>query len=133
MNAISREEIALYLKSAREALAVSQLNIENEFCTAAINRAYYAVFYAASALLVSRQIAHAKHSAVIAAFRQHFVKTGLLPVEMSEIYGHILEDRHESDYELLSNLTIEDARKDLQMAVYFVNTIKELLRSENWL
>ena len=37
---------------------------------------YYGVFYAASALLFSKGKSYGKHSAVLAAFRQYFIKTG---------------------------------------------------------
>ena len=47
----------------------------------AVSRAYFAMFYAASATLRSQNIRRAKHSGVIAAFGQCMVKTGRFPVE----------------------------------------------------
>ena len=42
------------------------------------SRAYYAAFYAASALLLNEGIDTSKHSGVIALVHQHFVKSGKL-------------------------------------------------------
>lgn len=42
----------------------------------AASRAYYAMFYLVEALLSSLGLSFSKHSAVISAFGQHFVKTG---------------------------------------------------------
>jgi len=128
-----RQEIALYIQNAHEMLQASRVLLDNDFYSSAINRAYYAVFYAASALLVTKDISHGKHTGVISAFRQHFIKPGLIPSEYSKIYGRILEDRHESDYELDSSVNSEDARLNLSEAEQFVLEAEQWLKSEKWL
>lgn len=102
MDEATFKEVALYIENADESLSVAQLNLDNDFNAAAINRAYYAIFYAANALLATKKLARSKHSGVLSAFRQHFIKTGLLSSELSEIYGQVMDDRHESDYEIMS-------------------------------
>ncbi|MCP4700780.1 MAG: HEPN domain-containing protein, partial [Gammaproteobacteria bacterium] len=51
------------------------------------SRAYYAVFYAASALLLNEQMDTSKHSGVISLINQYFVKTGRLDKQ----YGKMLK------------------------------------------
>jgi len=63
---------------AEQALGTAQGNLASGDFRAAVNRAYYAVFYAASAMLLTRGVERRKHSGVIGAFREHFVKTGLI-------------------------------------------------------
>ena len=133
MDEFTVSEVALYIEHAEESLSVAQLDLDNDFVSAAINRAYYAIFYAANALLSTKKLARSKHSGVLSAFRQHFIKTGLLPTELSEIYGQVMDDRHECDYEILSAISREDAEVDLQQARYFVDSIKEWLKREKWL
>ena len=87
MDEATRKEVALYIENADESLSVAQLNLENDFYSASINRAYYAIFYAANALLATKKLARSKHSGVLSVFRQHFIKTELLPSELSVIYG----------------------------------------------
>ena len=130
MDDATRKEVALYIEHAEESLEVARLDLDNDFYAAAINRAYYAIFYAANALLATRKLARSKHSGVLAAFRQYFVKTGLIPAELSEIYGQVMEDRHESDYDILSVMSREDADVDLHQARYFVETVKTFLQRE---
>ncbi|MBN1148612.1 MAG: HEPN domain-containing protein [Anaerolineales bacterium] len=84
MDQATGKEIALYIKNARESLKVAQLNLDNDFYAAAINRAYYAIFYAANALLATKKLSRSKHSGVLGAFRQHFVKSGLISPELSD-------------------------------------------------
>lgn len=85
LNAGTRRETRLYIKNAHVMLEVAALNLSEDFYGSAVNRAYYAIFYAANALLVTQGLARSKHSGVIAAFRERFVKTGLIEAEYSDI------------------------------------------------
>ena len=133
MDEATFKEVALYIENADESLSVAQLDLDNGFNAAAINRAYYAIFYAANALLATEKLARSKHSGVLAAFRQHFIKTGLLPSELSEIYGLVMDDRHESDYDIMSATSTEDAVIDIQQARHFVDEVRTWLQREKWL
>jgi len=93
----------------------------------AVNRAYYAIFYAANALLATKGLERSKHSGVIAAFRQHFVKTGLIETEYSRFYGAAMDDRHEGDYEVESVLDYDKAERDLGWAERFIVRIEAAL------
>lgn len=133
MDSDLRQEIVLYIENAREMLEVARLNLDNDFYASAVNRAYYAIFYAANALLVTKYLSQGKHSGVISAFRQHFVKTGLIAPEYSDLYGRIMGNRHTSDYELESSITKELASADLADARKFVAEVTRWLNQEGWL
>jgi uncharacterized protein len=133
MESDPRQEITLYIENAQEVLEVAQLNLDNGFYTSAVNRAYYAIFYAANAILVTKRLSQRKHSGVINAFRQYFVKTGLIAPQYSDVYGRIMGNRHTSDYELESSITEEIARADLVDAIAFVAEINRWLKQEGWL
>lgn len=80
----TQEKIGKYMSHARQAIETGELVLAHEDYITAVNRAYYAIFYAANALLVTKGLERSKHSGVIAAFRQHFVKTGLIEPELSD-------------------------------------------------
>lgn len=69
----------------------------------AANRAYYAMFHAARALLdVGTDIdvaAVRRHSAVLSLFSQHAVKTGLVPPHLNAGLNEAFEVRAIADYE----------------------------------
>lgn len=96
----AKTEVQLYLEKAREALQQSQDNIGLTHYDVAILRAYYAMFYAANALLRSQGITSRKHSGVQALFAQHFVKSGLIEVQYSKMLGNAFDLRLDSDYEI---------------------------------
>jgi len=56
------------IRKADKSLAGAHVLLEEGFYGFAASRAYYAMFYAAEALLQSRGLAFSKHSAVHAAF-----------------------------------------------------------------
>jgi len=133
MPALQHDEIALYVQRAWEMLEVAAHNTDGGYYGSAINRAYYAVFYAASALPVTQGLARSKHSAVIASFRQHFVKPGLLEIEYSRIYERLMDDRQTSDYDLGAVVERDRALADVEDARRFLLRVEGYLRQGGWL
>jgi uncharacterized protein (UPF0332 family) len=74
-------EIASYLERVDTDLQVASELLDKGYYDVAASRAYYAAFYAASALLLSEGLDTSKHSGVIALIHQHFVKSGKLNKE----------------------------------------------------
>lgn len=123
----TRQRVKGYLARACRVLRTGRLALEDGDPVSAVNRAYYAMFYAANALLATKGMERSKHSGVIAAFRQHFVKTGLVDVMYSDFYGAVMEDRHWGDYAELEALNEAIAERDLNRAERFVNYIEHRL------
>lgn len=130
---IVKQEVHLYVKRAQAMLDVAGLNLSAGYPDSAVNRAYYAIFYAASALLLTEGLGRSKHSGVIAAFRQRFVKPGIIEIEYSRIYGRVMDDRLASDYEIEILVEAQIAERDLAEARLFVERIERHLRQEGWL
>lgn len=125
----TRHKIGMYTARARQAVETGRLVLDHEDYIAAVNRAYYAIFYAANALLATKGMERSKHSGVIAAFRQHFVKTGVVEVEFSDFYGQAMDERHNADYDL-APLTFETAAENVGHAERFVQRIEEILSEQ---
>lgn len=64
---MSDKEIQLYLNHTN--LRAVEINIQNSLYNVAVSRAYYAMFYAATALLMSKGIERIERSGIISAFR----------------------------------------------------------------
>jgi uncharacterized protein (UPF0332 family) len=128
-----RYQIQSYLDNARQALESAASSIENNFYATAINRAYYAIFYAASGLLLIKDISRSKHSGVIAAFRQYFVKPKLIELEFSDIYGDVMEARVDSDYDMAFDADPTTAAERLSDARRFVERVIQYLQESEWL
>ena len=133
MDKGNKYEVRLYIENAQEMLEAAKMNLDHDFYTSGVNRSYYAVFYAANALLATLREARSKHSGVISIFRQRFIKTGNLPVELSEIYGDLLNSRQSGDYDLNSRIEMETAKELLEKARRFVDEVEQWLRRNQWL
>ena len=127
LNKLTLRKIKQYLEHARQAASTGRLVMAHGDPIAAINRAYYAIFYAANALLATKGLERSKHSGVIAAFRQHFVKTGIIESEFSRFYGEAMEQRHAGDYDLVSP-DQATAERSLEHAERFVRRIEQALK-----
>jgi uncharacterized protein (UPF0332 family) len=128
-----QKEVGLFMERATQMLAVAEHNLAGDFYESSVNRSYYAVFYAASALLVTQEKSMSRHAGVISAFRQRFVKEDILGIEYSDIYGRLLDHRGISDYDLLVSLDKEQAYSDLQDARKFAEGVRLWLEQEGWL
>lgn len=67
----------LLLKDSKR-IEAGWVMVEKGFYDDAVSRAYYAMFYATSALLWIKGLGSSKHSGIIAMFNQYFVKEGLI-------------------------------------------------------
>jgi uncharacterized protein (UPF0332 family) len=128
-----KDNYRLYMENADETLGAAQVNLDQGFYRSACNRAYYAMFYAASALLYSKGKSYGKHSAVLAAFRQHFIKTGEFDLKWSKDYSMIMDNRHVADYELRDDLDKEDALNAIEKSREFVREVRKWLQKNNLL
>lgn len=128
-----RYQIQIYLDHAHQALESAASNIKNGFYATAINRAYYAIFYAASGLLLTQDISRSKHSGVIAAFRLHFVKTEIIETEYSDTYGDVMDARMISDYDIAFEANSMTAKDKLNDARQFVERVSHYLDEKGWL
>jgi uncharacterized protein (UPF0332 family) len=116
---MTAEQTAL-LRKAETSLQAAKLLATEGYYDIAVSRAYYTMFYVAQALLLQDGLAFSKHSAVIAAFGQHFARTGRVPVEFHRYLIEAGEQRNTGDYDLEPNLTLADAERQLTRATQFI-------------
>lgn len=128
MNDRGEELIRYRLSRAKETLEEARLLAENKHGNAAVNRLYYACFYAVLALLIRDGRYSSKHSGVRALFNIHFVKTGEVPKEMARIYNDLFERRQEGDYDDFIVFDAVDVQNWLSEAESFVRCISEWIQ-----
>jgi uncharacterized protein (UPF0332 family) len=122
---VSEREVRELVSKAERSLVAARRLLEagdDDF----ISRAYYAMFYLARALLLTREVRRSKHSGVLAAFASEFVRNGELPAELFALLRDGFEDRGESDYGL-ATISEEQARVGIEGAHRFVRAVVERL------
>jgi uncharacterized protein (UPF0332 family) len=93
----------------------------------AASRAYYAMFYAAQAILLTKGFAFSKHAGVIAAFGQHFVKTGEVPPEYHRHLIQGMELRHVGDYGRSDEISAEQCDEQIRRSQDFLLLAERIL------
>ena len=95
----------------------------------AVNRLYYAAFYAVSALLLDRGLDFKKHSGVRASFHRELVKTGEVEVEWGRFYDRLFDDRQEGDYLVLVVFESGYVKEQLERCGAFLMRIRPLVEA----
>ena len=132
MQAILRYRLEQAEQTLEEASVLANVSL----LRGAVNRAYYAMFYATLALLATRRLGTSKHSSVLALFDREFIKAGLLPKELSRSLRNAFDLRQEQDYRDYSELSAldeETVRIALTDAQNFVDTVNSFLIDNGYL
>lgn len=119
--------VAYWLDKSAEALASADSEYEAGRYAFTVNRAYYACFYALSAVLLSRGTKFVKHSGVRAALHSHLVRTGRLTTEWGRFYDRVYENRQRGDYQELVGFEADQADALRTQARGFVAEMRRLL------
>lgn len=115
------------LRKADDSLRAARLLIADGLNGFAASRAYYAMFYAAEALLEAHNMSFSKHSAVIAAIGRHFASRGLLSADFHRYLIDAQDARHLGDYDFGPEIPADEAQKHLARAEEFVEAVRALL------
>ena len=120
-------EVHLYFNRALESLEESKLALNNEKYNLSINRSYYAVFYAAKALLIKKGIVTKKHSGTINKFGLEYVSNGKFDSGIAKFLRNLENDRTDADYDIQLIFSKEDAIDDLNNAETFIKECRKFL------
>jgi uncharacterized protein (UPF0332 family) len=122
--------VAAWLARADRAIVTAQ-SIVSDDPSAACNRAYYAMFYAARAALIQvGQIERARaktHTGIRAAFGELLVKAGHVASEHNRAFAQVEQDRLLADY-LGEGLSQAEAAKAIAQAQAFVTAVTALVQ-----
>lgn len=112
-----------YRKRAKEELEASRVMLGNHFYAAAISRAYYAVYYAITALLMERGVVVKTHRQAAIEFRKRFIKTKHFDVKYSDILDELFNVRMLSDYDAIPEIDEAKTARLLSLAKDFVEEV----------
>jgi len=118
------------LHRAKQAFQEGTTLLESRSYLGAVNRFYYAAFYAARALLATKGLDSSKHSGVITLFQRHFVKTGLIDLDVAKALPRSFEWRLDTDYEDFASVEALFVKDLAGQVRAFVDACEGLLRNQ---
>lgn len=120
------------LDKAAQSIGAAELLVKDGYVDFAASRAYYAMFYAVEALLLSRELSFSKHSAVIAAFGKEFVKAGTFDSRFHRYLLNAFDLRNVGDYGSIRAVGEDKAWQTIAEARELLEAIKKhLLEDES--
>ncbi len=121
-------ELIIYrMERSQETLQEAKMMIDSGFWIGAVNRIYYACYYAISALLLKNDINVQTHKGVRQKFGHHFVVTGIVSKEMGRYFSDLFDRRHAGDYDDFVTYDKETCEILYSKAVEFIDVIERLL------
>lgn len=120
-------EIQANLERARESIEAAKMLAANSYYDFVASRAYYAVFYAAAALLIHDGLSFKKHTTAIAMIHKEFIKTGKLDMQHGRNLNWLFELRGIGDYGVTTHVSSADAKNAIQVAEDFISAVISFL------
>ena len=130
MNQQERNDLVNYrINRAKKTFNEVKILIDNKLWGVAVNRLYYACYYAVIALLSKNKINAETHGGVRRMFGLHFVRTGLITKETGKFYTEIFEKRHSSDYDDFIDISENDVFSYIEPANKLIQEIDRLIKN----
>ncbi|MBR3521923.1 MAG: HEPN domain-containing protein [Prevotella sp.] len=119
----------MHYRMERATETMEEVNIlaERGHYNAAVNRLYYACFYATQALLLKHHITATTHAGVKSMLGLHFVSKGIIPISCGKTFNTLFEKRHSSDYEAFAYCDKALVDDLTPLAEAYIQKIKEVL------
>jgi uncharacterized protein (UPF0332 family) len=123
-----------------------QIQKDMTFYSAVISHSYYSIFYSAKAVLLTKEITTYSpelHKKTLDAFKEHFVDTGILDVQLLEIYKKLVvradellgifkeekQKRGDFTYKTIPQANQEPAKDSIKNAKIFVSNIRKVIET----
>jgi uncharacterized protein (UPF0332 family) len=113
---------------ARATLDDADVLIKGSRWNSALNRLDYAAFYAARALLATKNLDSSRHSGAISLFQEHFVRTDVVPQETARALPRLFEKRQTTDFGDYAEATHDEIVALRLQVGAFIDACESLLR-----
>jgi len=124
------KEIESLIQRAKRYLKSAEILLKEGDYESTVSRTYYAMFYSAQAMLLTKNLSYSSHGGVISAFGQHFIKTGVFPKEMGREFNRAFEKRQLGDYEYTFVISKAEAEELLENGKNFVKRVIRFLKGK---
>lgn len=129
MDDAARKLIEGYLQKAENKLKVAEKLLGTGDYDDAVSRAYYAVFHATQALLLTEGQKTESHKGAVTLFSLLFVKTGKFGRNFGKCLANLKDDRESGDYEVFSYIDRETTETAIYEAKEFLKEVAAYLKA----
>ena len=122
------KEIEDLTEKAKRFLRSAEVLLIDRDYDSCVSRCYYAMFFLAEAILLTKGLKASSHKGVISIFGEHFIKTGILGKELGRALNDTYDSRQIGDYAIGFMITKDEAESRLEKARNFVTEVEQHLK-----
>ncbi len=128
MKDLKDELIKYRFFRAKDTFDDAKILAENKKWNSTINRLYYSVYYAVTALLLKADLKSTTHNGAKSAFSENFIKNDIIPKEYGKIYSQLFTWRQKGDYDDLFDFESTKVLPYFDSVKRFIDIIEELIK-----
>ena len=127
MTGTKADLVAYRIARAKDTYEDAVILSERERWNSAINRLYYAAYYAVMALLLDSNLNPITHNGAKSNFSEHFVKPGIIDPSYGKLYSQLFTWRQKGDYDDLFDFDADKVLPYFEPVNGFILLIEELI------
>ena len=115
------------IQQSKETIELAEFLIGSNKLIVAVNRIYYGMYYALSALALKHKFETSKHAQLIGWFNKEFVATNKVDKSYGKMLRKAFEDRTKGDYDAFVDFSLPVVETKLEDMKQFINIIDSIL------
>lgn len=123
-----RDSLIKYrIQQAKEIIELAEFLINSNKLIVAVNRIYYGMYYALTALALKHKFETSKHAQLIGWFNKKFVAKGLVDKKYGGILRNAFQNRTKGDYDAFVEFPQQEVDVMLKEMKQFIIEIESIL------
>jgi uncharacterized protein (UPF0332 family) len=119
--------IAYRIEQARETIMLAEFLLECNKLTVAVNRIYYGIYYALTALAIKNKFETSKHTQLIGWFNKEYISTSRVDMKYGKILRNSFLNRTKGDYDAYIQFDKNEVENMLIEMKDFISLVEENL------
>lgn len=115
------------LNQAFETMELAKFLLSSDKLVIAVNRIYYGMYYALTALALKNKFETSKHSQLIGWFNKEYIFSKKIDSKYGKILRNAYQNRTKGDYDAFVDFSAIEVESTLSEMKEFIEIIKEIL------
>jgi uncharacterized protein (UPF0332 family) len=126
-----RDSLIKYrLNHAFETIELAAFLIKSAKLNVAVNRIYYGMFYALTALALKNHFETSKHNQIIGWFNKEFISDGKVDIRYGKIIRNAYQNRTRGDYDVFVDYKLEEVENMHSEMIEFIREIERIIKTK---
>jgi uncharacterized protein (UPF0332 family) len=128
MTGTKKDLVNYRIARAKDTYEDALILAERKKWNSAINRLYYASYYAVMALLLDSGLKPTTHNGAKSSFSEHFIKTGKVDTHYGKLFSQLFTWRQKGDYDDLFDFLENNVRPYLKPVKELILEIENMIK-----